>query len=74
MYLCTRQSATVSKQFYILKKVILLAAMFSASSLKAQTLEKMHWFNEPESYTIFFAEVSAVENISLPDDFWEEIQ
>ena len=26
--------------------------MFSVASLKAQTLEKMHWFNEPESYTI----------------------
>ena len=35
-----------------MKKVILLAAMFSVASLKAQTLEKMHWFYEPESYTI----------------------
>ena len=37
-----------------MKKVILFAfvAMFSGASLKAQTLDKMQWFNEPESYTI----------------------
>ena len=37
-----------------MKKVILFAfvAMFSGASLKAQTLDKMQWFNEPESYTV----------------------
>ena len=35
---------------YIIKKVILFAfvAMFSGASLKAQTLDKMQWFNEPD--------------------------
>ena len=39
---------------YIIKKVILFAfvAMFSGASLKAQTLDKMQCFNEPEFYTI----------------------
>lgn len=53
-YLCTRKNTTISKSVYIMKKVILFAfvAMFSGASLKAQTLDKMQWFNEPESYTI----------------------
>ena len=53
-HLCTRKKQQSLNQLYIMKEVILFAfvAMFSGDSLKAQTLDKMQWFNEPESYTI----------------------
>lgn len=36
-----------------MKRVIFaIAAMLSATSLSAQTLDRMQWFNEPESWTI----------------------
>ena len=53
-----------------MKKVILFAfvAMFSGASLKAQTLDKMQWFNEPESYTI----KGGTLEMDVPDqtDYW----
>lgn len=53
-----------------MKKIVLsLAAVMAAASLSAQTLEKMQWFNEPESWKIEKGE-RLVMDVTPHSDYW----
>ncbi|MDE5889482.1 MAG: DUF1349 domain-containing protein, partial [Bacteroidales bacterium] len=53
-----------------MKKIVLsLAAVMAAASLSAQTLEKMQWFNEPESWKIEKGE-KLVMDVTPHSDYW----
>jgi len=52
-----------------MKKILfVLSLMFSAAQLKAQSLEKMQWFNEPEQWQI--KNNSLVMQVTPASDYW----
>lgn len=54
--------------FIMRKLLFMLVAVFSVWSVKAQTLEKMQWFNEPEKWTIENQVLSMF--VTPKSDYW----
>lgn len=51
-----------------LKKLILFAALTSASAVSAQSLEKMNWYNEPENWEINGGTLTM--DVTPNSDYW----
>jgi regulation of enolase protein 1 (concanavalin A-like superfamily) len=50
------------------KSLITLSFLLTAVSVKAQTLEKMHWYNEPERWEV--KDKSLIMQVTPKSDYW----